>query len=138
VVPLDEPEFDRWRSAAETAFLSAKTQMDAGFFGWACFMFEQAAQFALKALLHAAGRGERTHDLTKLFKELSNAGVDLATDLEDVLKRLSRHYVLPRYPDLMPEGEPATFYGHADADQALQDAEAVIEEVDRVWGSRDA
>jgi HEPN domain-containing protein len=138
VVVLDEPEFDRWRAAAETAFRSARSQRDAGFFAWACFIFEQAAQFALKALLHSAGRGEKTHDLTKLWKELSNAGVDLAPELEDVLKRLSRHYLLPRYPDLLPEGEPAGFYGRADADQAFEDAQAVIAEVDRAWSSRDA
>ena len=109
VVVLDEPEFNRWRAAAETAFSSARTQRDAGFFGWACFMFEQAAQFALKALLHAAGRGEMTHDLTRLFKELNDAGIVLPPELEDALRRLSRHYVLPRYPDLVPEGEPANF-----------------------------
>jgi HEPN domain-containing protein len=66
-------------------------------------MFEQAVQFALKTLLHSAGRGEKTHDLTKLWKELNDAGVDLAPELEDVLKRLSRHYMLPRYRDLVPE-----------------------------------
>jgi hypothetical protein len=92
----------------------------------------------IEALLHSAGRGEKTHDLTKLWKELSNAGVDLAPELEDVLKRLSRHYLVPRYPDLVPEGEPAGFYGRADADQAFEDAQAVIAEVDRAWSSRDA
>jgi HEPN domain-containing protein len=135
---LDEPEFERWRAAAETALRSAQAQRDAGFFGWACFMFEQAAQFALKALLHSAGRGEKTHDLTRLWKELRNAGVELDPNLEDGLKRLSRHYILPRYPDLVPEGEPAGFYGRTDADQALEDARTVIAEVDRVWGTRDA
>jgi hypothetical protein len=78
VVPLDEPEFDRWKAAAETAFRSGHAQRDACFFGWSCFMFEQAVQFALKTLLHSAGRGEKTHDLTKLWKELNDAGVDLA------------------------------------------------------------
>lgn len=86
VVPLDEPEFDRWRAAAETAFRSVQAQRGAGFFEWSCFMFEQAVQFALKALLHSAGRGQKTQNLTKLWKELSNAGVDLAPELEDVLK----------------------------------------------------
>lgn len=138
MVPLDEPEFDRWRAAAETAFRSAHSQSDAGFFGWACFMCEQAAQFALKALLNSAGRGEKSHDLTKLWKELSNAGIDLAPELEDVLKRLARHYIMPRYPDVVPGGEPAGFYGHADAEQALGDAQAVVAEVDRAWSTRHA
>lgn len=47
MVPLDEPEFERWRAAADTAFRSAHAQKDGGFFGWACFVCEQAAQFAL-------------------------------------------------------------------------------------------
>ncbi len=138
MVPLDEPEFERWRAAADTAFRSARAQMEAGFYGWSCFMCDQTAQFALKSLLHAAGRGEKTHDLTRLWKALSNAGVDLPADLEDALKRLSRHYVMPRYPDVVPEAEPAAFYGRTDADEALKDAQKVIGAVDEVWHSRDA
>lgn len=138
MVLLDEPEFDRWRAAADTALRSADSQRQSGFFGWACFMSEQAAQFALKALLHAAGRGEKTHDLTRLWSALGAAGIDLSPDLEDVLKRLSRHYVMPRYPDVVPGGEPAMFYGRRDADEALDDARTVIAEVDTAWSTRHA
>jgi hypothetical protein len=53
--PLDEPDYERWRAAAETAYRSALAQSVAGFFGWACFMCEQSAQFALKALIHGVG-----------------------------------------------------------------------------------
>jgi HEPN domain-containing protein len=60
--------------------------MEAGFFGWACFMCEQAARFALRGLLHAAGRGEKTHDLTRLRRALHDADIDLPPDLEDILK----------------------------------------------------
>lgn len=138
MVTLDEPEFERWRAAADTALRSAQAQASAGFFGWACFMCEQAAQFGLKALLHAAGRGEKTHDLTRLRKALGDAGVDLPSELEDILKSLSRHYVMPRYPDVVPEAEPAAYYGRSDADQALEAATAVLGAVDRAWNTRDA
>ncbi|CAN5605305.1 hypothetical protein BH24ACT26_BH24ACT26_15070 [soil metagenome] len=138
MVTLDEPEFERWRAAADTAFKSARSQTKAGFFGWACFMCEQAAQLSLKALLHAAGRGEKSHDLTRLWKALHDAGVDLPPELEDILKRLSRHYVMPRYPDVVPGAEPAAYYSQLDADQALEDARAIIGAVDRTWNARDA
>ena len=112
--------------------------MEAGFFGWACFMCEQAAQFAMKGLLHAAGRGEKTHDLVRLWSFLQTAGIDLSPELEDILKRLSRHYVMPRYPDVVPEAEPAAFYARSDADQALEDAQSVLAAVDDAWRTRDA
>lgn len=41
MIPLDEPEFGRWRNAADTAARSAASQRDSGFLGWACFMSEQ-------------------------------------------------------------------------------------------------
>jgi HEPN domain-containing protein len=109
-----------------------------GLLRWACFMCEQAAQFILQALLHAAGRSERTHDLTGLWKALDGAGIDLPSALEDALKRLSRHYVMPRYPDVVPGGEPASFYGRGDAEQAIGDASKFIAKVDEAWGARDA
>lgn len=89
-----------------------------------------AAHLALKALLHAAGRGEKTHDLTRLWVALHDAGIDLDSALEDRIKRLSRHYMMPRYPDVLPGGEPAAFYGRTDADLAVEDARAVIDAVD--------
>jgi HEPN domain-containing protein len=135
---LDVPEFERWRAASDTAFRSAQSQRDAGFFGWACFMSEQAAQFALKALLQAAGRGDKTHDLTSLWEACRSAGIDLPPELEDGLKRLSRHYIMPRYPDVVPGGEPARFYGRADADEAIEDARRVLAEVDAAWRARGA
>lgn len=37
---------------------------------WRCFLAEQAAQMAMKALLHGLGRGPWGHDLMELGKAL--------------------------------------------------------------------
>src|SRR5206468_3938142 len=51
-VPLDEDEFHRWRGEADRALSGARAQGDLGLHNWACFGAEQAAQLALKGLLH--------------------------------------------------------------------------------------
>lgn len=55
--PLDEPEFSRWREEADHALGGAAREAEAENHNWSCFLAEQAAQLAVKALLH--GSGER-------------------------------------------------------------------------------
>ncbi|MGH9228819.1 MAG: HEPN domain-containing protein [Acidimicrobiales bacterium] len=41
---------------------------------WRCFLAEQAAQMAMKALLHGLGRGPWGHDLVDLGNRLAGGG----------------------------------------------------------------
>ncbi len=63
---LDRAEFDRWRVAADDAGRAANVQADAALSNWACFLAEQAAQLAIKGLLHGIGAGAWGHDLVQL------------------------------------------------------------------------
>ena len=47
-------------------------------------------------------------------------------DLTDAGLRLDRHYIAPRYPDAYPSGAPRRCYNEADAQQAIADAEKVV------------
>ena len=130
--PLDAEEFGRWRDEAGRALAAARLQADAGLHNWACFMAEQAAQLALKALLHGLGRGPWGHDLLRLGEMAREAGLD-ASEIEDALRRLSRHYIPARYPDAHPSGPAGTHYGPTDAQEAVRDAERTLGFVDRAW-----
>lgn len=131
---VDVDEFERWMAMATDARRSAEAQRREGYPHWACFLCEQAAQFAVKALLHGVGSGAFGHDLVDLGARMAEATAEPLTDqTADILNRLSRHYIATRYPDAHPAGTPAGHYGAGDADTALADADAVLEVVARRW-----
>lgn len=133
--PKDEAEFERWRAEADRALAAARVQAEAELHNWACFAAEQAAQLAVKALLHGLGRAPWGHDLVRLGELAVAAGVELSEDVLDAMRRLGRHYVPARYPDAHPSGPAAVHYGASDAAEAIRDAEAVLAAVDRAWGA---
>jgi len=109
-------------------------QAEAGIHNWACFSAEQAAQLAMKALLHGLGRGPWGHDLLRLGEMAEEAGIVLPDALADAIERLARHYIPARYPDAHAAGSPAARYGHRASEEALSDGERVLAFVDGTWG----
>lgn len=131
---VDGDEFRRWRAEADAALRSARLQAGAELHNWACFAAEQAAQLAVKGLLHGLGRGPWGHDLVRLGELLAEVG-EIPTAVADSLRRLSRHYIPARYPDAHPSGPPGIHYGPADSAQAVADADATLAHVDALWRS---
>ncbi|HYU57209.1 MAG TPA: HEPN domain-containing protein [Actinomycetota bacterium] len=131
--PLDEEEFRRWRDEAGRALEGARVQAGAGLHNWACFAAEQAAQLALKALLHGLGRGPWGHDLVRLGELAGEAGLVVPEALAGRLRRLGRHYIPARYPDAHAAGPPSAHYASTDSDEAAEDAGEVLSFVDRTW-----
>jgi HEPN domain-containing protein len=131
--PLDVEELRRWRDEADRALAGARLQADAGLANWACFAAEQAAQLAVKGLLHGLGRAPWGHDLVRLVEALTAAGLGVPDEAADAARRLSRHYIPARYPDAHPSGPPGTHYGARDAEEALADARTILALVDRLW-----
>jgi HEPN domain-containing protein len=130
---LDRDEFTRWRSEADRALQSARVQATARLHNWACFAAEQAAQLAVKALLHRLGKAPWGHDLVRLaerVRELAKEGWPAAIDVH--VRRLSRHYIPARHPDAHPSGPAAAHYGPEDAEEAVADARRVLEAVDAI------
>lgn len=133
--PLDHEEFRRWREEADRALESARREAEAGAHNWSCFLAEQSAQLGLKALLHGLGQGPWGHDLIRLGREATAAGLDVPSAVEDALARLSRHYIPARYPDAHPGGSAASRYRASDAAEAIADVERVLRFVDERWAT---
>src|SRR5919204_25162 len=129
-VPLDEAEFNRWRGEADRALTGAWALGDLGLHNWACFGAEQAAQLALKGLLHGIGGAPWGHDLPDLGRRASELGLPPPPEVIAAVHRLGRHYIPARYPDAHASGPPGEHYGQADAVQAFEDAEAILGYVD--------
>lgn len=131
----DVAEFERWRAEADRALVGARVQADAGLHNWACFAAEQAAQLATKALLHGLARAPWGHDLVRLGELVLDARLEVPEGVLDAMRRLSRHYIPARYPDAHPSGTAAAHYGEADSAEAIRDAEAILDAIDRAWNS---
>jgi HEPN domain-containing protein len=131
--PLDAEEHGRWRAEADRALHGARVQAEADIFNWACFAAEQAAQLAVKGLLHGLGRAPWGHDLVRLGAMLVEAGIEPPSEVGDAMRRLGRHYIPARHPDAHPLGPPGDHYGAADSREALSDAGTIIAFVDSTW-----
>ena len=115
-----------WLQQAQCDLDHARVAIRACHFEWAAFAAEQAAGKALKAL-HIFLRGAVWgHDLPLLLEGLPD-GRPVPKDLVERAKALHRHYLNARYPTMFASGTPRQHYTLAEAEQALADAEVIVE-----------
>lgn len=113
---------------ADDALAAARDNAARGWNNRACMIAKQAAQLAVKALLHRVGAGgqARGHDLVALLDRAApGTAFTLTDDTRAAAVRLSRHDQPARYPDALAGGTPASRYSQSDADQAITDSDAV-------------
>ncbi|MDQ3430830.1 MAG: HEPN domain-containing protein [Actinomycetota bacterium] len=129
---VNSHEYERWMDTARENLRVARHNAAGGFHPAAVLFAEQAAQCAFKALLHAAGAGERArgHGLLTLagaVQELAGMALDEAQRTR--LAALARTYQSSRYPDALPEGTPRDYYGADTAEAAIDTAASLLERV---------
>ena len=125
--PHPKAEAERWLVQARSDLGFAEVGAREGYHAQACFMCQQAAEKALKAL-HYLG-GERLvigHSLLELLRALLTRHSALA-DLEEAARRLDQYYVPTRYPNGLPGGTPADVFSKAQATEALAQAKRFVE-----------
>lgn len=130
---VDHEEFARWMKQAEHTLESAKKDMVNGDFAWACLKAEQAAQFALKALVRGLGRPAFGHSVHRLVEQAERAGIGVPAKIADAARELERHHIPSRYPDAYPSGSPYEFYREQDAHLAIGHTEAVLRFAQEAW-----
>lgn len=92
---------------------------------WACFAAQQAAEKALKALCQHLGGATLGHSLLRLLKDLPPENQP-GQHLFKKAANLDKFYIITRYPNGFDWGAPMDYFDLADAQQAVADAEAVI------------
>lgn len=114
-----------WLKQAERDLETAKSNFANGFYEWTCFIAQQAAEKAVKALCEQHKTITRTHQLIKLLESIN--------DLEDFPEGfyqkgayLDRFYVLTRYPNGFDCGAPMEYFFKKDAQEAISYAEDII------------
>ena len=93
---------------------------------WACFIGQQAAEKAVKALHLHCGQEAWGHVVAKLLTELP-AKVSCGDLLLDKARVLDSFYIAPRYPNGHPEGAPFEHYGKLQSQEAIAYAGEIIE-----------
>ncbi len=118
-------------SQAKKTLELVDADVEYGGYSWACFKAQQAAEYALKALLLLYGEPLFTHDLSKLLGKASElCNEEAGEELKDCIYMLNKMYIPPRYPDAFPEGAPWQHYTRKEALEAKKCAEKVIEWVE--------
>lgn len=130
---FDDDERERWLSTARRQLDTARALTAGAFHESAVLHAEQAAQCALKGLLHAVGavREARGHSLLDLLAACEErAALALPDGARAALGELAAQYQPSRYPDALPGGTPAEHYGAEAAERAITTAARALVSVE--------
>jgi HEPN domain-containing protein len=115
-----------WLRQAESDLRHARNARKDGDHDWAAFASHQAAEKAIKAVFQKAHLDAWGHTLSLLLASLPE-GRRPDQPLIDRAKELDKHYIPTRYPNGFERGAPVDFYTAKEADQAIANAEAILE-----------
>ena len=133
---LDTAEYERWLRTSRRNLGLADVALQAGYHEGAVLHAEQAAQCALKGLLHGVGQQAkaRGHGLVQLAAACSDlVGLDVDQELVSGLRDLATTYLSSRYPDALPEGTPEDHFDETRAHGALAVARRALSVVEEHW-----
>ncbi|MDD5187709.1 MAG: HEPN domain-containing protein [Methanoregula sp.] len=103
----------------------AKKARESGFYEWTCFIAQQAAEKAVKAVYQAQGGAAMGHGIGTLIRGLEGR-VHPPGEIIRSARMLDGYYIPSRYPDGMAEGSPADHFDVEDADGAIRSAGEIV------------
>lgn len=115
-----------WLKQAQRDLESAKTQMENGFFEWACFIAQQGAEKAVKAVYQKIGGEAWGHSVSDLLKGLHEK-IDIPLELRENARHLDKFYIPARYPNGWVSGTPSDYISREDAQNAVSNSEKIIQ-----------
>jgi HEPN domain-containing protein len=114
-----------WLKQAERDLEHAKLSLSGKFYEWVCFIAQQAAEKAIKALCEKHKVMTRSHQLTRLLEAIR--GLEkIPGDLYEKGATLDRFYIPTRYPNGFESGAPMEYFFQKDAEEAISYAEDII------------
>jgi len=117
--------YEDWLRQARKDLERARKDKTEGDYEWACFIAQQSAEKAVKALFQFLGIDAWGHSVSHLLEALPEERKP-ASELLDKAKELDRHYIPSRYPNSHPTGAPMDYFTSSEAERAVQSASEVI------------
>ena len=111
---------------AERDLENARYELKGGYYEWACFLSQQAAEKAIKAVYQRLGAEAFGHSVASLLKRLPRR-FSPSRELVDAAKELDKAYIPARYPNAHPEGPPFEAYTEGEARRLISYAEKIVE-----------
>ena len=115
-----------WISQARRDLENAEYEIKGGFYEWSCFMSQQAAEKAVKAVFQKLGGEAFGHSVAGLLEKLPEE-MRPSEVLIDKAKELDKAYIPTRYPNAHPEGPPFRAYTKKEARRLLEYAREILE-----------
>ena len=119
-------EADRWLKQAANDLDFARVGLREGFHAQACFLAQQSAEKAVKAIGYSLG--DRTvlgHSVAVLVDQYAEQAPDLAQVRADA-GVLDQYYIPTRYPNGLPGGYPFKAFTQGQASAAIAAAERFL------------
>lgn len=114
-----------WLDQAQGDLDHARNDLAGGFYDWACFSAQQAAEKTVKAVLQFKGDEAWGHSVADLLDALA-VHTAVPTNLRDIGLELDKAYILSRYPNAHPSGSPRRRYTRAEAERLIGYAEQIL------------
>jgi len=114
-----------WMDQAHGDLDHARHDMDAGYYEWACFSAQQAAEKAVKAVFQRMGAEAWGHSVADLLDELSQTDTS-ASRLREAALDLDKAYIPTRYPNAHPSGAPRHRYTRGEAERLVNHAQQIV------------
>ena len=114
-----------WYKQAERDLKSARMQLEAEFFEWACFIAQQAAEKSVKALYQKFSGEAWGHSVHDLLRGIADK-VDVPKNTFESAKGLDRFYVPARYPNGWSSGFPGEYITKKDAKDAISNSKKIL------------
>lgn len=119
-------EADRWWKQAENDLEFARLALREEFFHQACFIAQQSAEKAVKAIGYRLG--DRTilgHSVVVLVARYAEQ-MPALVDLKEEAGILDQYYIPTRYPNGLPGGVPFAAFHEPQARAAIEAAESFL------------
>lgn len=104
----------------------ARSDEERGYYNWACFSAQQAAEKAVKAAFQKMGAEAWGHSIADLLEELSSR-YPVPHELIDLGLELDKAYIPTRYPNAHPSGSPRNRYTKGEARRLVEYASEIVE-----------
>ena len=114
-----------WMEQAENDLEHARSDMERGFYNWACFSAQQSAEKAVKAVFQKMGAEVWGHSVADLLEELAKFHSS-PERLKDAALELDKAYIPTRYPNAHPSGSPKSRYTKEEARRLIEYAAKIF------------